>query len=61
MFTIESSVQLSTNFMCEHRFCPGFFCPDTYKNINVQQVHNKYEENVRCRRKRPALLRRTVN
>ena len=28
-----------------------------YKNINVQQVHNKYEENVRCTRKRPALLR----
>ena len=21
MFTRESSVQLSTNFMCEHRFC----------------------------------------
>ena len=32
-----------------------------YKNINVQQVHNKYEENVGCRRKRPALLRRTTS
>ena len=34
---------------------------EIYKNINVQQVHNKYEENVGCTRKRPTLLRRTTS
>ena len=32
-----------------------------YKNINVQQVQNKYEENVGCTRKRPTPLRRTTS
>ena len=32
-----------------------------YENINVQQVHDKYEENVGCTRKSHTLLRRTTS